>query len=441
MDKNTFTALLDFNNSQSILENIPTTTIFKIKDCFAYKEDFQQKRFARFVEKTKQSVFNILKEKSGSYKDISNFNELIQQLLTIDVMQEYAHAVEKAPTDYIAPDFIEQLKEHIENTKTIDKNSTLLFLKKTYPIGLSRPLPIIERMLQFVIEPNNKILSPNLTEMIDSQCKVVCVDMIRNKSFTDNVNQDNYFQHTPNDILESIQFFEQVLNGVFAYINELFGFNMTMFANCDEELIKKAKHEMTKLLDDCQKEVEELNDFIENQNKEIESLKRQLAEATKPKQKDEKDKKIEKLLNDINSIERSKNKLQKNYNNLSQKYEALIEKTKEIENSTQTVPEEVEDKPQKQLDPNGVYLFIGGGNKPDFKILVKETFPNAIFTDSNLSLNKRKIDMAVCLTSYVSHTTYNYLKEECRINNVPFLHCKFMNFDIIKNEMLSLLNS
>ena len=57
--------------------------------------------------------------------------------------------------------------------------------------------------------------------------------------------------------------------------------------------------------------------------------------------------------------------------------------------------------------------------------------PNAVFQDQNINITS-SYDMVIVLTNHISHSSYYYVKEQCKNKGIPMIHSKYSNIELIK---------
>lgn len=129
------------------------------------------------------------------------------------------------------------------------------------------------------------------------------------------------------------------------------------------------------------------------------------------------------------------------YSVLNEKYEKLLTQYNDLKSSGKdcSVPlseDDAQDEGSTQpvcvdVDVEAPYLFIVDRNAK-FENYIRETFPNAEFTMSDLTIDFNKYTMVIIITSRVSHSMYAKFKDRCKDCGANYIHCAHTNTDRIK---------
>jgi len=235
---------------------------------------------------------------------------------------------------------------------------------------------------------------------------------------------ESIMKYLPETIGDSLRIFKDIVSRVFYEI--VIEYNATH----DEEHTELAhEREIRKQSNEIQALNTRLKDFEvinARQAAEIENLKA-VKESAKPV-----------------VIDRSQELLEADarYSVLSEKYENLLVQYNDLKSSGKdcSAPSlsegdiQVEDPVQPMsvdVDVEAPYLFIVDRNAK-FENYIRETFPNAEFTMSDLSIDFNKYTMVIIITSRISHSMYAKFKDRCKDCGANYIHCAHTNTDRIK---------
>lgn len=151
-------------------------------------------------------------------------------------------------------------------------------------------------------------------------------------------------------------------------------------------------------------------------------------QETKEPDDEELNKKIADLNAALNELSAQNTKLSKNLEITAEENKKLRELIPDSE-SEETIPEKEIELPK--LDYNKKYVFVMQ-NRQQFEVeaKLKETFPNCMFVNKAEQMNI-SMDLAIFMTSYLSHGLYKGIKKYCRDNGINYTHCSNMNHDQI----------
>lgn len=418
------------------LKNLPKAkpTPYNIVDTytnhFVDEEDFCNKRFERYVSKTKTKILEVMRDVFPTMFE-KDFNGREYGLLKVEDFGDLVfnaivlyHFNEK---NYFSPGIFmnEYCFEHYSNDKmegSVFRNIICTIPFNKVPID---ELPASERPK--TPEDGMIVCSHSFAEQ---EIYCACGDYIRNKSmFMPEITKENYFLTLPETVEDVILIFRDVINRV--------EIDLERFAlSSNENDVKTHFNYMEeKVFSNLTTEISEKNVEIEKLKKEIEEKDIQLKNTQK------KIENIEKSKKDciIETAEYNEALLREN-KKIKTKYEILLNKYNEIKELF-----DVENKRTKEeqefglpdLDYSENYGFVVGENAP-YKSIIKEKFPNCTFYSKNENISN-DTKMVVFITSFIGHPTYYALKEQCKNKNIPIVHCAHSNIDLMtqlmKNEL------
>lgn len=291
----------------------------------------------------------------------------------------------------------------------------------------------------------------NYVEVYDTALDVFINDyyaslLYKNEEF----NADNCIGYLPdkNDIRSYTVLFTHLLNFVFIFL-QLKALSITPEVYLDKEgqinllksTIEKLKNDNRELQYDIE-ERDEKNAYYKEQIKgKDEIISEKEAEILKLKEEIENHKKT------INRLNKENRLLEYNEEQTLKEYESIIDELKsgdkETKDTTSVKESEVIKISEKsdltnnnkdvKVNYNGKYLFVieQGGIEINN---ISNTFPNATFVNLgkvHTLHSLRKIDLVVIMTKYIKHATYYKIKEFCKQNDVPYVHCGTRNINTI----------
>ena len=268
-----------------------------------------------------------------------------------------------------------------------------------------------------------------LLEIINDDTKNACEFHIRKISSQKCLDNNNYFLSLPETSVESFDILIDVVNRVlidiFAEIaSEDFKFTVDVHRSNDYRILNQKYQE-------CVKKIGVMELEITQQNLRIRQL------LCDNKEKDYENKKIKlNCFDDLRQIEliKENSRLKKEYEKLLEKYENLKKRNEKDDESN--LLRIVKDNVKIKYD--GVYAFLMYENNLLKKEIIK-TFPNAMFIETNQQMYRldfQNIDCVICMTNNIGHDIYKKIKSKCKIHNVKFLHCSNSNIKIIE-QLLS----
>lgn len=447
MDNYDFLKNISLPNSFEIKETVSEDDFDFVTDavnCFAFTDEFQQKRFNRYVEKIKTIIFDYLRyEVVCLIGDLTLNQTLIYIFEGIYYQKLSIYIKENNITD-------EEMKEIIKNTpledfkEMIKKKSQigvvfckLLHNTKAEPkiLGLHQYIGIVGLISIANVRLHGEISVPKIEEFIDYAFKNTCSRFIRNKYLKGLIDKDSFFKCVPETELEKFLFLEDLINDINIDITNAYITNAEQYDEYIEPFQSNVFKEQDKKIKLIKEENDKLKTEIEAKNKELNNLEKDNRILKEKLSSQQKNPEIKKLQNRIKELIHEKEKISKDYKHISDKYEKL----KEIKTNVNVSPDELE-KTFKEVDCNLNYLFVVDTSKLKLNNAIKEVFPNAIFYDSFVNIQNMNIDMVICMTSHIDHVQYKKFKSQCKTKGVQFLHCSCQNPQMIKEEIWKLIN-
>ena len=385
-------------------ENIPIITEKKYRNSFVFSEGFTGKRFKRYIEKVKNFIFN---------EYISIVYEEIVKETNIDNL-----------VDFIIIFF---QNFYLGEWEDEEINGTLFESIHNYAYPMI-PSDYEKKVLTNYLGLPHYNSNLSFENIVNTEIEKVCKDFIRFRcSEMDNIDESNYFLTLPEDIIYAILLFDQIINYIKVDVDNI------CFSSDSKELRKILKQKTVKVLRDSNEEfsnrIEELEKELAENKRTIEILNNRIKSKST-----EKNNNTELIKEQNSALIRQNDKIKEKYNQLLHKYEELKVKTSEIIIDSEILKEEM-----KELDINGKYLFICYEDVT-FKRVILDEFPNSDFCDSNININASSVDLVIVLTEHINHSTYYAMKEQCKSKNIPLVHCRFSNLELIKELMWNTLN-
>jgi hypothetical protein len=269
--------------------------------------------------------------------------------------------------------------------------------------------------------------------MVEAETCFACKKYIKQKAQVNyNIANDNYFICIPNNFEDCQRIFEDTINGISIslgnFFSSVYAQTISNYVTDDIKTMLQTKYaDNQKVLDELTETIKEKDDEIFELHSSISSLKNQL--SMQAKSIDEQHKSI---LEHNNALQRKVSKLEK--------LNALLMKSKQTDsdNIQETNLDDV-DEIAIEIDCNCKYVFVGF-DKNGFQEQVLKHFPNAIFVDSNVNLTPSSADMVIMLTNHITHPVYYGMKEQCKNKQIPFIHCKHSNIELIKELIWNHIN-
>lgn len=405
------------NNKLPIVEPLNTKrrkAIDRYFNCFSFYEDFEDRRFEKYVDKVKIQLWDYLTSTYSLPKQQKDKMDLISDIAYFLIY--YFTGGEPLDTDIVSD---------IEYSKVVD-SSFLAALHQYY---------VDEYFFDegdFIDIFLSNIKNENiLFKFVEAELRNACKLYIAKTTIKDEtVKPDSYHKTLPLTDTDAIDMLTNIYNWVAIDIERFIQKDMgeEYFDNIEE----KKTNDLKEQNHNNQKELAKANKTIRKQDtliKEKDRIIKQLTEKIENLNQEEKDDKKE-LIEENEILARQNTKLKEKYNELLSKYKDLKSQTIEI-SDTNEVESETE---IKELDMNGRYVFV---LKDSFAFLenVKDTFPNATFIETNSNLNPNAIDMVIIISSHIDHTTYYAIKNQCKTKGIQYIHCEHSNIELIKNMM------
>lgn len=266
-------------------------------------------------------------------------------------------------------------------------------------------------------------------DMMDHQLRLTTIKYLGYLSTADkSINEDNFVTFaTSMPEIELVKILHDTTINCAAILSDSLKIRMIdVLAQADAHKVVSQKE---RRLEKWKSEALELRKTVKKQEKIIEKM-------TKEKDSLPKDEIYNDLLDKNTELARRELKTKKKYNELLEKYNALKLQTSASDDdgtdySTQGF---------KELDLDGKYLFIADEGRANIVNNIIETFPNSTVSQDNFNLSAETVDMVVILSSLIDHPTYHNIKNQCKVKNIPLIHCSNTNIDIIKNYMTAEIN-
>lgn len=378
------------------------------RDSFVFDEDFKGKRFQRYVEKMKNFIYD--KYVSITYEDVTKGlrSQDLKEFIIIFFMTYYLYEPEKGE---------------------FESDGMLFECLHNYAYPIRRDIFDKTILTSYLCNPH--IDAPfSFGKIIDKEIENVCMDYIRMRCMEmENVDESNYFLTLPENHVHAMFLLDRIL--------DLIKIDIDNFCSSTQakEMRKIMKQKTVKSLCETNKELVETIDNLKEEMAEKDNKINILNGKLKNEKPVKKDNEELSLLSEQNdALARQNDKLKEKYNQLLSKYETLKEKTNNKITDAEKQEEEI-----KELDKNGKYLFICYEDVT-FKRVILDEFPNASFCDSSININASSTDLVIVLTEHINHSAYYAAKEQCKSKNIPLIHCRFSNLELIKELMWNQMN-
>ena len=255
-----------------------------------------------------------------------------------------------------------------------------------------------------------------------------CIDEMLVRAFMrGEIREDNYSSYIPS---------EKEIPCLYADIltNLAYDMQVKLCQNCYEMLFHQYKEKTEKRIAgiDAEKERKEAEKAF-NSMKDmfadlcIEKKKSQRLEEQKNAEL-EKERKLRK--DALIEKEREINRLKKQIEQLKKKQERPPE---------QPEPTQITQTKEPECDPTRKYTFVMSP-WPLFEGQLKEVFPNATIVSKMEIISKETSDLVIFMTSHMSHKFYKGIKNQCRDEQIPYLHFNSTNIKKLKKEIASVQN-
>lgn len=314
-----------------------------------------------------------------------------------------------------------------EHRKIRDENGFLVNVKNL--IDEKDSDSFIKMYLQEFLFTDSAILPyESVSAMIEHQLKLSSLKSLGYLSVSKEAfNEDNFVSLV--DFIPEIELVRIINDTVIncsAIVTESFKhvlFDISVADQTNKTLANKDKQ-----INKWKTETLELRKKVKKQEKIIATMEKEAASS--------KDEIYEDLVDKNTELARRELKLKKKYGDLLSKYNDLKSKigdcsADDSNYSTQGF---------KELDVNGKYLFVADEGRTNIVNNIIETFPNSTVSQDNFNLTAEAVDMVVVLSSLIDHPTYHNIKNQCKVKNIPLIHCSNTNIDIIKSYMTAEIN-
>lgn len=439
---------------------------------FVCDDDFLGKRFNRYVDKVKAGIVRIMSNNAEDFcianlaltKGQISFENLIKthlfffyQLKEIEWFDDEFVNDEENDNFFETTDkkekekFVLMVKSQIKNEPSVayvnDSMRGLLkndfvtydFIKKCSSAASS------SCVLFETKNENEELHSYTILDIINAELKIACSNWIRRQSFlSQSITKANYQLTLPEDDTDLLFIYEDVVNGVGECIQN-YAIDMKAFQQArserDNDMIDSYREEIQSLKKEIKrikKENERLNERVEHTNKKAFELLYQRKQSGNDVQEQIKEATAE-VTKENTEIRRNYMKLDKRYHDLQKKYNRLKHQQGNAENEQDfLVAEDSSEQDIDTLDKNGRYVFVMD-DPASYTKKFSDEFPNSICADSNVKIDANKTDLVIMLTSHLGHDTYTPIRAQCKINEIPLVHCTHSNLDIVKEAMKSVL--
>ena len=367
---------------------------------FVYDNDFEGKRFTRFMQKTESKLYQFMIEKIP-VPELDEFTDIYAMLK--DCICTYIY---NAHT----------------NTEPIKKGSFLKIFWN-YVIDLSDIYALPEEIIEEVTLGKENIQGYELplTEIIMEELKEAAKYYIMLHSISGKITKEIYMKCVPTTAKDCMFIIQICLNRVMLDVERCLRSFLSTFAR---DMI----HNNT---------IQKNNAIIQKQETEIEKLKKQLdikdAQIHTINQKKEE---LEKKLlsadykKDYTALYHEKEAIAKKCSQMEEKYQKLKE---EINSQQKEVPKI--DTPKRKLNKKLKYLFVVNSDIYLAKT-IQEVFPNSTIKIKNITTQIiQGMDAVVFITGNIKHSDYYKTRNICKNSNVPYVHSCKLNIEQIITDM------
>ena len=413
------------------------------RDCFVYNEEFQQKRFNRYITKAKEDFFKYLQ--SIDYNpNVHTFEEKLKEMFATYFYNLMYQGVKEGRID------IKSLSEDVarivnNNGKTYNpKESFMVFIKPrledtTYETKVALNAAVNYVLLSdmpqfFQLEEGDH----SFYTIVQYATKNACLRFLRNQYLKGNYTEDKMMSNfLPQTALEKFIILEDIFTTVYEDLNMKFLSNPYADKENVESFEELWTNDVRVQAEEIEKQNEELSSCLSEKDTEIKELKATVKKLRLELSQSKESDAIKSLKEENLSVLRSNCKLEKAYNSLVAKYNSLKERFK---SSTDAVILERDELELVEVDTNLTYLFLCDTNRVNTTQAILKIFPNAVFSDKHDCIKGRKADMVIVLTSMIDHSSYGSVKEDAKNAGIPILHCENTNPEMIRETIWQYLN-
>lgn len=402
------------------IDNSRRSIINKVTEILVMNgEKVSNRRMNKYINEVKEKIYNEYIRYRFREFMTENFTDFIGYAL-------WGYLIEYFDTD-------ENHKEYETAGKNSDVFDKFFFISRYVCEKFS--LFICEetrkKIYEILSEPLDKKfegsgISFSFSDLVDKALYNVCLDYMRyRRTKNDLLNEQNMFFELPDTVEDYIMIMKGVFDRVYT--------ELILFTNIPEVRDTRSIPDFEK---EARKNYEDEIDALRKQNellsKENTSLKKQ---ADTSITFEEVENRVQDAYKDCSEMitltNRKYSKLLNKYNALAEKYNALSKDAADgdyKDSAEPVIPSEI--------DTNKRYVFIVEEDV-GFTEQIKDEFPNAVFSNSE-NIKEMNCDLVVFLTAFVSHSKYLNIKNQCKSNNIPFVHCAFTNVEMIKNAIRSI---
>lgn len=391
----------------------------RYRKCFVTEYDSKtNKRWKKYIEKFKKELFCYIEKIFPAYKEgnIYNVSDFIISILHV---------------------YYDTFKEEDEDKRNFILTNTFCSLIKNYnkenqDIFLNDYIDNIITYINIFYDKDFNKLDNTLIDLnliIENEIENCAKDYISKMYATHfNIEESSYFLTLPIDTIDILEIFSNLLNRLIIDIEHIFisNFSDSFLKYLKDETKESFMNENQNLLSSIQ----EKDNTINEQKNIISNLNNKLTEMDNVCNQKLKENK------DYNFVLQRKNvKLEKKYKELYETYFNLKNtQSSPLKNNDLPITELVK---EVNLDANYVFVMI---DDISLRSKIKEVFKNAVFVSNNINLNEKNIDLVIFMTSILDHTTYYGIKNQCKNNKIPFIHCEYFNINLIKELIWNELN-
>ncbi len=295
---------------------------------------------------------------------------------------------------------------------------------------------------EFIMNHLNVMLSEEYEKgkIFDSlfynELKVLCIEWIAAKCCSETKDiPENIFFYQPKENSDYQHF---VINLIWRIQLDISN-SIRMLKGMDAEMADKIRGKDVKI-ESLEKELNESKSAWEKERTELESSTKRL----KGELKDLEDRLTQRDKNKISMLEEENRRLNSQLlkeRRLNEQLKAKFET--DSSNKAEEMQESIDDIEEEKADPDLPYIFVIDTNKAGSHTIllnaISNRFPNSRIMSAKTfkTITQLKTEHpVVCMTNYISHSSYYSVKKKCDSAGVSFIHCDESGISAIERELL-----
>ena len=404
----------DINGAQSLEDHVCNAAqkkkgveTIRYLTSFVDKAGFENKQFDRYVAKVKDMLRDLLPGFLPERMHAHSTDLMLFQMLVF----------------YHTPFESESMKKDVTNIYKFMHE----YMIRAEKLNFAEKLTSSEFKTEDLIETLGvEVEIYCVKDYIAYELRSACKEFIRKKSaLNSNVDKSSYFSTLPKNQIELLEIVQNTLNWTTIDIERSIrsDFSEALVSSKKDEFVNELTDKISNLQNELKEkalELQEMKNVVIGLSAKVSVSNQKCVECTSDKNEY------------IEALKRENQKLKARYNDLFDKYKSAygeaMTQNDDIGESL-TLPE---------LDTSKRYLFVVG-EEITFQSKLSEAFPNSSFTSKIQSISQMDIECVIAITSCIDHSVYYGMKNQCKSQNVPFIHCEHSNVELIKQLLLNAL--